>query len=86
MTSHLPPADCQEVQQQHQSQPSDHLLLESPCSPPPIYLGMEWAGFSPYNADSASSLIVSGMSKPPEAEADNPLLDPELLQLKPPRS
>ncbi|XP_012233983.2 homeobox protein ARX-like [Linepithema humile] len=88
MTSHLPPTDCQEVQQQHQSQQSDHLLLESPCSPPPIYLGMEWAGFSPYNnADSASSLIVSNMSKPPEAEADNnPLLDPELLQLKPPRS
>jgi hypothetical protein len=48
---------------------------------------MEWAGFSPYNADSASSLIVSNMSKPPETEADNnPLLDPELLQLKPPRS
>jgi len=46
---------------------------------------MEWAGFSPYNnTDSASSLI---MNKPPDAEADNnPLLDPELLQLKPPRS
>ncbi|XP_029175890.1 homeobox protein ARX-like [Nylanderia fulva] len=86
MTSHLPTSDCQEVQQQHQSQQqSDHLLLESPCSPPPIYLGMEWAGFSPYNnTDSASSLIVN---KPPDAEADNnPLLDPELLQLKPPRS
>ncbi|XP_011701853.1 PREDICTED: homeobox protein ARX-like [Wasmannia auropunctata] len=88
MTSHLPPSDCQEMQQQqqqHQSQHSDHLLLESPCSP--IYLGMEWAGFSPYNnADSASSLIVNNMNKP-ETEADNnPLLDPELLQLKPPRS
>ncbi|XP_070161551.1 retinal homeobox protein Rx isoform X2 [Polyergus mexicanus] len=84
MTSHLPPSDCQDVQQQPQQQ-SDHLLLESPCSPPPIYLGMEWAGFSPYNnADSASSLIVN---KPPDAETDNnSLLDPELLQLKPPRS
>ncbi|XP_029666911.1 homeobox protein ARX-like isoform X1 [Formica exsecta] len=86
VTSHLPPSDCQDVQQQHQSQQqSDHLLLESPCSPPPIYLGMEWAGFSPYNnADSASPLIVN---KPPDAETDNnSLLDPELLQLKPPRS
>lgn len=85
MMSHLPASDCQDVQQQHQSQQqSDHLLLESPCSPPPIYLGMEWTGFSPYNADSASSFI---MNKPPDAEADNnPLLDPELLQLKPPRS
>ena len=83
-SSHLPP-DCQEVQQ-HQSQHSDHLLLESPCSP--IYLGMEWAGFSPYNnTDSASSLIVNNMNKSTETEADNnPLLDPELLQLKPPRS
>jgi len=49
---------------------------------------MEWAGFSPYNnTDSASSLIVNNMNKPTETEADNnPLLDPELLQLKPPRS
>lgn len=85
-SSHLPPSDCQEMQQQHQSQHSDHLLLESPCSP--IYLGMEWAGFSPYNnTDSASSLIVNNMNKSTEAEADNnSLLDPELLQLKPPRS
>ncbi|XP_011637088.1 homeobox protein aristaless-like isoform X2 [Pogonomyrmex barbatus] len=84
MTSHLPPSDCQDIQ--HQSQHTDHLLLESPCSP--IYLGMEWAGFSPYNnTDSASSLIVNNMSKPPETETDNnSLLDPELLQLKPPRS
>ncbi|XP_018306795.1 homeobox protein ARX isoform X2 [Mycetomoellerius zeteki] len=82
MTSHLPP-DCQEVQQQ--SQHSDHLVLESPCSP--IYLGMEWTGFSPYNTDSASSLIVNNMNKLTETETDNnPLLDPELLQLKPPRS
>ncbi|XP_018350795.1 PREDICTED: homeobox protein ARX isoform X3 [Trachymyrmex septentrionalis] len=85
MTSSNLPPDCQEVQQ-HQSQHSDHLLLESPCSP--IYLGMEWSGFSPYNnTDSASSLIVNNMNKPTETEADNnPLLDPELLQLKPPRS
>ncbi|XP_077279038.1 uncharacterized protein LOC143906673 isoform X2 [Temnothorax americanus] len=90
-SSHLPPSDCQEMQQQqqqqqHQSQHSDHLLLESPCSP--IYLGMEWAGFSPYNnTDSASSLIANNVNKPTETEADgNPLLDPELLQLKPPRS
>lgn len=85
MTSHLPSSDCQDMQQHQSQQQSDHLLLESPCSPPPIYLGMEWAGFSPYNnTDSASSLI---MNKPPDAEADNnPLLDPELLQLKPPRS
>ncbi|XP_014471952.1 PREDICTED: homeobox protein ARX-like [Dinoponera quadriceps] len=87
MTPHLPPSDCQEMQQQqHQSQQADHLLLESPCSPPPIYLGMEWTGFSPYNTDSTSSLIASNMNKPSEAEADNSLLDPELLQLKPPRS
>ncbi|EZA48757.1 Homeobox protein aristaless [Ooceraea biroi] len=87
MTSHFPPSDCQEVQQQQSQQP-DQLLLESPCSPPPIYLGMEWAGFSPYNnADGTSSLVVNSMNKPPEAETDdNPLLDPELLQLKPPRS
>ncbi|XP_072747891.1 uncharacterized protein [Anoplolepis gracilipes] len=85
MTSHLPPSDCQDVQQHQSQQQSDHLLLESPCSPPPIYLGMEWAGFSPYNnTDSASSLIVN---KPPDAETDNnSLLDPELLHLKPPRS
>lgn len=85
-SSHLPSSDCPEMQQQqqHQSQHSDHLLLESPCSP--IYLGMEWAGFSPYNTDSASSFIVNNMNKS-EAEVDNnPLLDPELLQLKPPRS
>jgi len=87
MISHLPPSGCQEVQQ-HQSQQSDHLLLESPCSPPPIYLGMEWAGFSSYNnMDSASSFIMSNMNKPADTETDNnPLLDPELLQLKPPRS
>lgn len=85
-SSHLPSSDCQEMQQQHQSQHSDHLLLESPCSP--IYLGMEWAGFSPYNnTDSASSFIMNNMNKSTEVEADNnPLLDPELLQLKPPRS
>ncbi|XP_011175204.1 homeobox protein ARX [Solenopsis invicta] len=86
MTSHLPPSDCQEMQQQHQSHHSDPLSLESPCSP--IYLGMEWAGLSPYtNTDSASSLIVNNMNKPTETEVDNnPLLDPELLQLKPSRS
>lgn len=55
-------------------------------SPPPIYLGMEWAGFSPYgNAATPSPLIVNHMNKPPEND-DNPLLDPELLQLKTPRS
>jgi len=86
MISHLPPPDCQEMQ--HQSQQSDHLLLESPCSPPPIYLGMEWAGFSSYNnTDNASSFIINSMNKPADTEIDNnPLLDPELLQLKPPRS
>lgn len=89
MTSHLPPSECQEVQQQQQQQQSDHLLLEPPLgSPPPIYLGMEWAGFSPYsNTATASSLVVNSMNKPLESEADdNPLLDPELLQLKTPRS
>lgn len=86
LTSHLPSSDCQEVQQQQQS---DHLLLEPPLgSPPPIYLGMEWAGFSPYsNTATASPLVVNGMNKPPEQETDdNPLLDPELLQLKTSRS
>ncbi|XP_036144989.1 homeobox protein SMOX-3 [Monomorium pharaonis] len=83
-SSHLPPTDCQEMQQQHQSQHSDHLLLESPYSP--TYLGMEWAGFST-STDSAPSIIVNNMNKPTETETDNnPLLDPELLQLKPPRS
>ncbi|XP_006611112.1 homeobox protein ARX-like [Apis dorsata] len=89
LTSHLPPSECQEVQQQQQQQQSDHLLLEPPLgSPPPIYLGMEWAGFSPYsNTATASSLVVNSMNKPLESEADdNPLLDPELLQLKTPRS
>jgi len=88
MTPHLMPSDYQEIQQ-YQSQQSDHLLLESPCSPPPIYLGMEWAGFSSYNNTdvSASSLIVNTMNKPADTEIDNnPLLDPELLQLKPSRS
>ncbi|KAK2577247.1 hypothetical protein KPH14_003391 [Odynerus spinipes] len=87
LTSHLPSSDCQEVQQQQQQ--SDHLLLEPPLgSPPPIYLGMEWAGFSPYsNTATASPLVVNGMNKPPEQETDdNPLLDPELLQLKTSRS
>lgn len=86
LTSYLPTSDCQEVQQQQQS---DHLLLEPPLgSPPPIYLGMEWAGFSPYsNTATASPLVVNGMNKPPEQETDdNPLLDPELLQLKTSRS
>jgi hypothetical protein len=46
---------------------------------------MEWTGFSPYNSSTtASSLIISGMNKP-ESD-DNPLLDPELLQLKTPQS
>ncbi|XP_076763535.1 uncharacterized protein LOC143430941 [Xylocopa sonorina] len=87
LTPHLPPAECQEVQQQQQQ--SDHLLLEPPLgSPPPIYLGMEWAGFSPYsNTVAASPLVVNSMNKPLESETDdNPLLDPELLQLKTPRS
>lgn len=86
----MPPSECQEVQQQQQQQQqSDHLLLEPPLgSPPPIYLGMEWAGFSPYsNTATTSPLVVNSMSKPLESEADdNPLLDPELLQLKTPRS
>ncbi|XP_048514697.1 homeobox protein aristaless-like 3 isoform X2 [Athalia rosae] len=84
MAPHISSPDCQESQQQ---QPQDHLLLETPMgSPPPIYLGMEWAGFSPYgNAATPSPLIVNHMNKPPENE-DNPLLDPELLQLKTPRS
>ncbi|XP_053983782.1 homeobox protein ARX-like [Hylaeus anthracinus] len=89
LTSHLPPSDCQEVQQQQQQQQSDHLLLEPPLgSPPPIYLGMEWAGFSPYsNTATASPLVVNSMNKPLELETDdNPLLDPELLQLKTSRS
>ncbi|XP_043260927.1 homeobox protein ARX-like [Colletes gigas] len=92
LTSHLPPSDCQEIQQQQQQQQqqqSDHLLLEPPLgSPPPIYLGMEWAGFSPYsNTATASPLVVNSMNKPLELESDdNPLLDPELLQLKTPRS
>ncbi|KAK1117991.1 Homeobox protein ARX [Melipona quadrifasciata] len=87
LTSHLPPSECQEVQQQQQQQQSDHLLLEPPLgSPPPIYLGMEWAGFSPYS-NTASPLVVNSMNKPLESETDdNPLLDPELLQLKTPRS
>ncbi|XP_012276926.1 homeobox protein ARX-like [Orussus abietinus] len=86
MSPHLQQSECSESQQQQQQQ-SDHLLLEPPLgSPPPIYLGMEWAGFSPYtNAATASPLIVNGMSKPPEAD-DNSLLDPDLLQLKTPRS
>nr|XP_031832868.1 homeobox protein ARX-like [Nomia melanderi]XP_031832869.1 homeobox protein ARX-like [Nomia melanderi] len=90
MPSHLPPSDCQEIQQQQQQQQqSDHLLLEPPLgSPPPIYLGMEWAGFSPYsNTATASPLVVNSMNKALESETDdNPLLDPELLQLKTPRS
>ncbi|KAG7210334.1 hypothetical protein KM043_011872 [Ampulex compressa] len=89
MTSHMSSSDCHDVQQQQQQQQPDHLLLEPPLgSPPPIYLGMEWPGFSPYsNTTTASPLIVNGINKPPESEADdNPLLDPELLQLKTPRS
>lgn len=69
--------------QQHQPH-QDHLLLEPPLgSPPPIYLGMEWAGFSPYSnaVATTSPLILNGMNKPPETD-DTPLLDPELLQLK----
>ncbi|XP_033210123.1 homeobox protein ARX-like isoform X1 [Belonocnema kinseyi] len=87
---HMGANDCQEVQQQqhqqqHQQQ-QDHLLLEPPLgSPPPIYLGMEWAGFSPYTNNSTSPLIVNGMNKPQDAD-DSPLLDPDLLQLKSPRS
>lgn len=72
-----------------QQQQTDHLLFEPPLgSPPPIYLGMEWAGFSPYcSTTNASPLIVNGMNKPQEPEGDdNPLLDPELLQLKTSRS
>ncbi|XP_016842051.1 homeobox protein ARX isoform X2 [Nasonia vitripennis] len=86
LTSHLA-SDCQDMQQQQLSQQTDHLLLETPLgSPPPIYLGMEWAGFSPYNnATTASPLIINGINKPPEPD-DNTLLDPELLQLKTPRS
>ncbi|XP_043465941.1 aristaless-related homeobox protein-like [Leptopilina heterotoma] len=80
---HLGPNECQDVQQQQQQ---DHLLLEPPLgSPPPIYLGMEWAGFSPYTNNSSSPLIVNGINKPPDSD-DSPLLDPELLQLKPPRN
>ncbi|XP_046480323.1 homeobox protein ARX [Neodiprion pinetum] len=84
MAAHITSPDCQEPQQQ---QPQDHLLLEPPMgSPPPIYLGMEWAGFSPYgNTATPSPLIVNHMNKPSEND-DNPLLDPELLQLKTPRS
>lgn len=95
MASHLGPEACQEVQQHHQLQhqpqvhhQQDQLLLEAPLgSPPPIYLGMEWAGFSPYgNVSAASPLIINGMNKPPETDDNNPLLDPDLLQLKTPRS
>ncbi|XP_066597632.1 homeobox protein ARX-like [Prorops nasuta] len=88
LTTHFQ-SDCQEVQHQQQQSQQDHLLLEPQLgSPPPIYLGMEWAGFSPCtNTATASPLIVNGMSKPPESEPeDNPLLDPELLQLRAPRS
>ncbi|XP_014213875.1 homeobox protein ARX-like [Copidosoma floridanum] len=92
MTSHLT-TDCHDVhqhqhqhQQPQQAQP-DHILLEPPLgSPPPIYLGMEWAGFSPYSTtNTPSPLIINGVNKPPESD-DNSLLDPELLQLKTPRS
>ncbi|XP_034937982.1 paired mesoderm homeobox protein 1-like [Chelonus insularis] len=97
MTSHLSPDICQEVQH-HQQQPMQHqhhhqqqnteqLLLEAPLgSPPPIYLGMEWAGFSPFtNVATTSPLIINTLNKPAEHD-DNPLLDPDLLQLKTPRS
>ncbi|XP_015602622.1 homeobox protein ARX [Cephus cinctus] len=91
--SHLQHVECQDAQQQQQQhhhqqqQQPDHLFLEPPLgSPPPIYLGMEWAGFSPYSSTASTSpLIINGMNKPPEPE-DNPLLDPDLLQLKAPRS
>ncbi|XP_057320794.1 aristaless homeobox protein-like [Microplitis mediator] len=100
MSSHITET-CQEVQQHHQQahhhhhhhhhhqqpQGTDQLLLEAPLgSPPPIYLGMEWAGFSPFtNVTTTSPLIINGLNKPPESD-DNPLLDPDLLQLKTPRS
>ncbi|XP_043280677.1 homeobox protein ARX-like [Venturia canescens] len=92
--SHLQTADCPDGAQQshhHQQQhQTDHLLLEAPLgSPPPIYLGMEWAGFSPYgNVATASPLIVNGLSSKTLQDNDDPsnLLDPDLLQLKTPRS
>ncbi|XP_011503714.1 PREDICTED: paired mesoderm homeobox protein 1-like [Ceratosolen solmsi marchali] len=81
-TTHLI-TDCQDIQQPQ----AEHLLLEPPLgSSPPIYLGMEWTGFSPYNSSTTTtSLIINGMNKIPDSD-NNPLLDPELLQLKTPRS
>lgn len=77
----------QQHHQQQQHSNSEQLLLEAPLgSPPSIYLGMEWAGFSPYtNIAATSPLIINGLNKPSETE-DNPLLDPDLLQLKTSRS
>ncbi|KAJ8679583.1 hypothetical protein QAD02_015370 [Eretmocerus hayati] len=88
--THLPThlTECQDMHQQQQQQPhTDHLLLEPTLgSPPSIYLGMEWAGFSPYNNTTTTSpLIISGINKPSDTD-ESPLLDPDLLQLKTPRS
>ncbi|XP_063985380.1 homeobox protein ARX-like [Diachasmimorpha longicaudata] len=94
--SHLTVPECPEIHHPHQNhqqqqnpqqQTTDHLLLEAPLgSPPPIYLGMEWTGFSPYSTvPTTSPLIMNAINKPPDVD-DNPLLDPDLLQLKNPRS
>lgn len=68
--------------QPHQQSQTDNLLIEpSLAGPSPIYLGMEWTGFSQYGNTTTSSIIVNGMNKSSETD-DNSLLDPDLLQLK----